>query len=257
MPCRTIALLTLAFALHAMAAPAIDDAREDRWAGEVVPGIVVGDAIWLATPSRAKVLAILTLPTGPPKAGVVIVHGLGVHPDFGVIGGLRTLLADAGYATLAVQMPVLAAGALREDYAVTLPAAGERLGAAIALLRARGIARIAIVAHSVGATMTDAFLARADAPRIDAWVPIGMPIDFAANPRESVLDIVAEHELSQVVEAAPLRLKRLPRDGCSRALTIAGADHYFDQRQKELAAAIAAFLDQVFGGRCADSPTSR
>ena len=257
MPGRTIALLTLAYALHAAAAPAIDDAREDRWASEVVPGIVVGDAIWLATPSRAKVLAILTLPTGAPRAGVVIVHGLGVHPDFGMIGGLRTLLADAGYATLAVQMPVLAAGASREDYAVTLPAAGERLGAAIALLRARGIARIAIVSHSLGATMTDAFLARPSAPRIGAWVPVGMPVDFAADPREPVLDVAAEHELPEVVEAAPLRSKRLPRDGCSRALTIADADHYFDQRQKELAAAIAAFLDQVFGGSCAGSASPR
>lgn len=250
MPDRPIALLTFAYALRAAAAPAIDDAREDRWASEVVPGIVVGEAVWLATPSRAKVLAILALPVGPPKAGVVIVHGLGVHPDFGMIGGLRTLLADAGYVTLAVQMPVLAAGASRDDYTVTLPAAAERLTAAIAFLRTRGIARIAIVSHSVGATMTDAFLARPEAPRIDAWVPVGMPIGFAANPQQPVQDIAAERELPEVVAALPLRSKRLPRDGCSRTLTIAGADHYFDGRQKELAAAIAAFLDRVFAGSC-------
>jgi hypothetical protein len=61
----------------------------------------------------------------PPKAGVIVVHGLGVHPDFGMVGGLRTRLADAGYATLSVQMPVLPAGATRDDYAVTLPVAGS------------------------------------------------------------------------------------------------------------------------------------
>ncbi|HYQ99498.1 MAG TPA: DUF3530 domain-containing protein [Casimicrobiaceae bacterium] len=248
---RTIALLALAFALPVAAAPAIDDAREDRWASEVVPAIVVGDAVWLATPSRAKVLAIYTQPSGPPKAGVIVVHGLGVHPDFGMVGGLRTRLADAGYATLSVQMPVLSAGATRDDYAVTLPAAAERLAAAVAFLRAQGIARIALVSHSLGATMADAFLARPRAPRVDAWVPVGMFGGFAADPQEPVLDVVAERELPEVAAAAPQRSKRLPRDGCSRALTIAGADHYFDSRQQELAAAIADFLELVLGDRCA------
>ncbi len=250
MPFRTIALLSLALALPVVAAPAIDDAREDRWASEVVPGIVVGDAVWLATPSRAKVLAIFALPAAPPKAGVIVVHGLGVHPDFGMVGGLRTLLAEAGYATLAVQMPVLPAGATRDDYAATLPAAAERLAAAVAFLRAKGIARIAIVSHSVGATMVNAFLARPQAPHVDAWVPVGMLVDFAVEPEEPVLDVVAERDLPEVAAAAPLRSKRLPRDGCSRALAIAGADHYFEGRQKELAAAVTAFLDRVVAGGC-------
>lgn len=245
------ALLAAALLIvRAAAAPAIDDAREERWAQEVIPSIVAGDAVFLATPSRSKVLAILTLPAGAPKGGVVLVHGLGVHPDFGMIGGVRVFLADAGYATLSVQMPVLAAGATREDYVVTLPAAGERLAAAVAFLRAKGIAKLAVVSHSVGATMTDAFLARPDAPRIDTWVPVGMLIDFSTPPREPVLDVVAESELPQVVAALPVRTKRLPRDGCSRTLTIAGADHYFEQHRKELSAAIAAFLDRAFGGNC-------
>lgn len=233
----------------ALAAPAIDDAREDRWAQEVVPTIVVGDAMWLATPSRAKVLAILTVPPRP-KGGVILAHGLGVHPDFGMIGGLRGLLADAGYATLSVQMPVLAAGATRDAYAITLPAAGERIDAAIALLRAKGVAPIAIVSHSFGAVMVDAYLARSQAARIDAWIPIGMPVGFMAQPREPVLDIVAASDLPEVGAAAPLRAKWLPHDGCSRALTIEGADHYFGTGQKELAAAIAAFLERVAAQKC-------
>ena len=38
-----------------------------------------------------------------------LVHGLGIHPDWGLIGALRSDLPDAGYTTLSVQMPVLAA----------------------------------------------------------------------------------------------------------------------------------------------------
>jgi pimeloyl-ACP methyl ester carboxylesterase len=246
-----ILLLAIACAVApAVAAPAIDSAREDRWAEEVVPAIVVGDAVWLATPSRAKVLAILAMPTERPKGGAILIHGLGVHPDFGMIGGLRTRLADAGYATLSVQMPVLAAGASREDYAIALPAAAERIDVAIAFLRANGIAPIAIVAHSFGAVMADAYLARANARRIDAWVQIGMLAEFTADPREPVLDVVAASDFPEVLAAAPLRAKRLPRDGCSRALVIAGADHYFGTSQQELAAAVATFLDRVAAKEC-------
>lgn len=245
--CSTVLWL---LASAAAAQPMIDYAREDRWAQEVVPSIVVGDAVWLATPSRAKVLAILTMPPGAPKGGVIVVHGLGVHPDFGMIGGVRTGLAEAGYETLSVQMPVLAAGTTRDDYGVTLPGAGDRIAAAIAYLRAKGSAKIALVSHSVGATMVNAYLARPNAVPVDAWVPIGMLVDFTLPPKEPVLDVTAENELIQVAVAAPLRSPRLPRDGCSRQLTIAGTDHYFENRQKELVAAIAVFLDRVFAKVC-------
>jgi hypothetical protein len=252
-PATLVVLIAVLAAVPAAGAPTIDNAREDRWAQEVVPSIVVGDAVWLATPSRAKVLAILTIPTDPPKGGVIIVHGLGVHPDFGMIGGVRTFLADAGYATLSVQMPILAAGATRADYVVTLPAAGERLAAAVAFLRAKGIAKLAIVSHSVGATMTDAFLARPDVPRVDAWVPVGMLIDFSTAPRGPVLDVVAERELPEVAAIEPARAKRIPRDACSRSVTIAGTDHYFESQLKELSATIAAFLDCAFARAAAVS----
>jgi hypothetical protein len=107
---RSGAFALLLFAIT-QAALAADYAREERWAQEIVPALVVGDAVYLATPSRAKVLAILTQPAAGAKAGVIVVHGLGVHPDWGLNGGLRTGLAEAGYITLSVQMPVLAATA--------------------------------------------------------------------------------------------------------------------------------------------------
>lgn len=247
-PIRTLFLASLALAGSATAAVSAPDyAREERWAQEIVPSIVVGDAVYLASPARAKVLAILTVPPGVAGGGIVIVHGLGVHPDWGLIGGLRSGLADAGYVTLAVQMPVMEANATRDDYAVTLPEAAERIASAVAYLRAKGVAKIAIVSHSLGASMANAFLSR---QAVDAWVPIGMFGAFAVPPKEPVLDIVAETEIALVRETAPARVSRLPKDACSRQLTIAGADHYFDQRQKELVTAIAPFLDRAFSGRC-------
>jgi alpha/beta superfamily hydrolase len=234
----------------ATAAPIIDYEREARWEQEVIPAIVVGDAIHLATATRPRVLAIVTAPTGSAKGAVIVLHGLGVHPDWGLIGALRARLADDGYLTLSVQMPVLAADVSRDDYGVTLPEAGERIAAAIRYLSARGLAKIAIVSHSYGATMANAYLARPGHAAIAAWIPMGMFGSFEAPPKQPILDIVAERELPQVRASAPLRSGALPRDACSRALTIPRADHYFETARSELAAAIAAFLDDVFAGRC-------
>ena len=227
-----------------------DYAREERWAQEVAPATVVGDPVYLATPARAKVLAILTEPSGAAKGGVVIVHGLGVHPDWGLNGGLRTRLAEAGFVTLSVQMPVLAADATRDDYGPTLPEASARIAAAIRYLRERGVGKIAIVSHSFGATMVNVYLARPDALAIDAWVPIGMFGTFDAKPKEPVLDVIAEHDANEIRADAKRRAQRPPGDKCSRQLTIDGTDHYFENRLARLAAAIAAFLEGVFSGGC-------
>ena len=230
-------------------AAAPDYAREQRWATEIAPAIVVGEAVYLPTPSQPRVLALYT-EVAQPKGGVIVVHGVGVHPDWGLIGGLRTGLADAGFATLSVQMPVLAATAARDDYEALFPEAGERIAAAIAFLKRHSIDRVAIVSHSMGASMVNAYLARPDAARIDAWVPIGMLVDFSVPVKEPVLDVTAENDFPEVREAVPRRPSQLPRDACTKQIVITGTDHYMENRQKELVAAIVPFLVRAMAGKC-------
>lgn len=228
-----------------------DYAREDRIVAEIVPAIVVGDAVYLATPRRPRVLAIFAAPeAAEPTAGAVIVHGLGVHADWGLVHGLRTDLSEAGIATLSVQMPVLAADAPRADYAALSPEAGERIDAGIAFLRGRGLRKIAIVAHSLGAVMASAYLASPNAAAVAAWVPIGMQQPFATASRQPVLDLIAQNDLPEVLAIAPARADTLPHDGCSRQITIAGTDHFMANRRKELAEHILRFIDAVSAGRC-------
>lgn len=247
---RAALRLTLLLALCGQPSTAADYAREERWAQEVAPAIVAGDAVYLSTPARAKVFAILAEPPGAAAGGIVVVHGIGVHPDWGLNGGVRTRLADAGFVTLSVQMPVLAADATRDDYASTLPEASERIAAGIRYLRAKGVGKIAIVSHSYGATMVNAYLARPDALAIDAWVAIGMFGTFDARPREPVLDIIADHDANEVRAGARRRAHDPPADACSRQLTVDGTDHFFENRLPRLSSAIAAFLERVFDGKC-------
>lgn len=243
-------LLALAVAAGGALAAGADYAREERWAQEIVPALVVGDAVELATRLRPRVLAILTEPAGAAKGGVVVVHGLGVHPDFGVAAALRTGLADAGWITLSVQMPVLAADAPGDAYDAVMPEAAERIAAALDWLRVKGVARRAIVAYSLGARMAMTQVMRPDAARIDAWVPIGLAGGFTGALRQPTLDVLSETELPAVAASAPERRPALPRDACSRQLVIPGSDHYFSAGAKALTAAVAAFLDRVIAGAC-------
>jgi pimeloyl-ACP methyl ester carboxylesterase len=226
-----------------------DYAREARWAREIEPSVVVGEVVYLATPSQPRVLALYTK-VADAKGGVIVVHGIGVHPDWELIGGLRTGLADAGFTTLSVQMPVLAADALRDDYDAIIPLAAERIGVAIAWLKRRGVERVAIVAHSLGAAMSNAYLGSSSAEKIDAWVVIGMGVAFGVPPRQPVLDVEAQSDFPQVRDSALWRATKLPIDACSRHIVIAGANHFMENRQKELLAAIVPFLDSALSRRC-------
>lgn len=245
-------LLSLAFLAAGCASPvaAPDEAREERWAREIVPQIVVGDAVWLATPQRANVLALYNEPVQTAKGGIVLVHGLGVHPDWGLNGALRVALADRGFATLSVQMPVLAADAVRESYSALFPLAGDRLSAAVAFLRGKGHSKIAVVSHSLGAAMADAYLATAKGNAIAAWIPVGMLVDFASVPKMPVLDVVAEHDFPEAFMSVRARAKQRPRDRCSGEVRIAATDHYFANATGALVDAIAPFIERAFRDDC-------
>jgi pimeloyl-ACP methyl ester carboxylesterase len=243
-------LAILALAGTTAGAVVADTARETRWADEVVPQLVVGDAVWLATARHSRVLALYAEPPQATRNAVIVVHGLGVNPDWNLIGVLRSELVDLGFATLSVQMPVLAADAPRDDYADLFPDANERLAAAATWLRAKGYARIAVVSHSMGAAMVNAWLADAKESRIDAWVPVGMFVPFAAPLRQPVLDVVAERDFPDVLSHAKTRAHQLRGDSCSAPLLIDGTDHYFGNAAARLASAIAPFITRALAGDC-------
>ena len=180
-----------------------DYAREQRWADEITPAILVGDAVQLALPSGRKFLGIYA-PNSKAQAGVVLVHGLGMHPDWSVVHPLRSQLAEQGYATLSVQMPVMTAGVPGEQYTPLFPEAAARIAAAVQYLRNKGHAKIVIVSHSYGARMTNVLLNQQDAPAITAWVSIGISGEYnnPATFKAPVLDLYGEHDFPSVLELA-------------------------------------------------------
>jgi dienelactone hydrolase len=222
-----------------------DYAREKRWADEITPAILVGDPVYLAQKSGHKFLA-LHAPNAQARAGVIVVHGMGVHPDWNLINVLRSQLAEQGYATLSLQMPVLAADAKGEQYPALFPEAAERLQAALNFLRDKGHRKMAIVSHSMGARMVNHFLTNGGA--VDAWACIGISTGSylqAESFKAPVLDIYGDKDFPAVLQNAAKRADAIKRIRGSGQVSVAGADHYFNGAETELVRHVKRFLDNV------------
>lgn len=240
------ALLALVLALASLGSFAqADYAREQRWADEITPSILVGDPVQLELPTGRKFLGIYA-PNSKAQAGIVLVHGLGMHPDWGPVHPLRSQLSEQGYATLSVQMPVLAAGIPGEQYSPLFPEAAARIAAAVQYLRGKGHGKIAIISHSYGARMTNVLLNRKDAPAISAWVAIGIMGEYTqpATFKAPVLDIYGEKDFPAVLELAPRRANAIKTVRGSAQVSVAGADHFFTGMDNELVRSVKPFLDR-------------
>ena len=232
-------LAVMALASHAAGGGA-DYAREKKWADEVVPGLVVGDPVYLQTPRGHHKFLTLFTPTDTGKAAIVV-HGMGIHPDWGMVGTLRTELADRGFATLSIQMPILAADAQGEAYPPTFPEAAERLAEAVAFLKAKGYAQIAIVSHSMGSRMSRVYLAGKPDPAVKSWASLGISQDDYQAVKLPVLDLYGENDLPAVLSNAGKRKQTLGKD--SKQVKVGNADHFFTGHEGEMVDAVADFLN--------------
>lgn len=234
-------VLALLFSLNTLAA---DYAREKRWADEILPAVLVGDPVWLDGPKGHKFLALYT-PAANARAAVVVVHGLGVHPDWGLISVLRQQLPEHGYSTLSVQMPVLAAEARGDAYPPTFPEAAERLKRAVAWLKAKGYPKVGIVSHSLGSRMSYVYLNGAGGREVAAWVSIGSPgAEDWSRLRLPVFDLYGENDLPAVLQNAGKRGKALRHPKSAQA-KVAGADHFFEGQDAALIEHVRAYLDKT------------
>lgn len=232
-------------AVFALGAHAADYAREQRWADEITPSILVGEPVELTAQNR-KFLAILT-PAEKTRAGVIVVHGLGVHPDWNLIGVLRTGLPQAGYTTLSIQMPVLGASAKADAYKATFPEAARRIKAAVEYLNKRGIDKIALVSHSMGAAMSQYYLSKNPTAPVQAWVSIGISL---AQPYSAlklpILDLYGAEDLPAVLANANARAAELKTNPASKQVVSPATDHFFNNHDAELVKYVKDYLDSIF-----------
>lgn len=247
--------VSVAWAPHALAS---DIAKEHRWAEQIEAGLFEGEMLWLDAAGQ-RFLSVLTPATGEPRGGVLLMHGIGVHPDWPtVINPLRVGLAAQGWTTLSLQMPILGNENLARDYVPLLAEVPARIEAGVATLERLGLEPIVAVGHSMGSAMTSHYLAHHAASRIEAFVGIGMGADRPADPELDnavslralalpVLDLFGEYDLESVVTTAQARAAAARDNDRYTQVEVAGADHFFDGFEAELLDVVLTWLERNRG----------
>ncbi len=224
-------------------AQASDHAREQRWADEILPAVLDGDPVWLDQDEGRKFLGLF-IEADKTRGAVIVVHGMGVHPDWGINSILRIRLAEQGYSTLSIQMPVHDASATPGDYVASFPEANGRIGKAAAWLRDKGFDRIAVVSHSLGGRMVRAYFLANPAGPIKAWAALSMGFDDFEGVTVPVLDIYTEHDHMPVLNLVADHKRTLVHPASAQHM-IPATGHFYEGREAEAGNLVREWLDKV------------
>jgi pimeloyl-ACP methyl ester carboxylesterase len=249
-----------AFLLFALGLPALaqDYEREKRWADQILPGLMVGEAVWLEQANGHKFLALYTV-ADKPRGAAIVAHGRGWSPDYELYGMIRTKLAEQGYTTLSIQLPVLGGGAKIGDYLPTYPDAAERFALAAKYLQDKGYQNIAIVSHSLGATMANQYLINTPDTPVKAWVFIGIinGLEEMFRIKIPVMDVFGSRDWEITQVGAYERKKQIDKVPGSEQIKVPNALHFFETQEDELVQIVTDFLDRVFHKGAAATASSR
>ena len=237
-----------------------DFERETRMINEIEDSVMDGDVEYLPLKDDKEVFSIYMEPDADtPKGGVIILHSRGYHANWSnAIKPLRIGLAEKGWYTLSVQMPVLDKNAKYYDYVPIFPYAHERIDAALSFYKQRGIDNVVLIGHGCGAHMSMSYIDKYGDEKISAYVGIGMgatdykqkivkefPLDKMLTP---VLDVFAENDFPGVIRLSESRqnLMDVAANAKSAQMVIKGADHYY--KENGTAQALTNTIDAWLSG---------
>jgi len=248
---RAAGLLCIAL-LACAPAHASDTAKEKRWADQIADQIFDGAPVWL-TAGDHKFLAIYTGASGPARGTAIVMHGLGIHPDWPlVVNPLRVRLPQRGWATLSIQMPVLPNEAVFNDYLPLMPEVAPRVEAALRYLKDKGAGPVFLVAHSLGATMAGYYLTQGGGG-VDGFVAIGMGghrehpqvdgVFMTGRINLPMLDLYGSDDQPGVRETAAERKLAGSHNKAYSQVRVPGANHFFEGQEAALVQVVGDWLD--------------
>lgn len=235
---------------------ASDLERERRMANEIVDAILDGEPVYLSS-GQHEFISIYT-EADEARGAVMVMHGRGFHPDWAeTVNPLRVGLAEKGWNTLSLQMPVLEKGAKYYDYVPIFEESFPRIESGIEYLKQKGNDKIVLIAHSCSVHMVNAWIKAGRFSDVIALVGIGMgATDYKQSMVDEfqfdklnrpVLDIYGADDYPAVHRMAADRLQAINRVGCGRSaqIVVPGADHYFTDKGDELVGAVSAWLETL------------
>lgn len=231
-----------------------DVAKEKRWAEQVIDGLLDGDELWLDDGAGHEFLGILTEGETDSGSAVILVHGIGVHPNWpDVIYPLREGLLEHGTTTLSIQMPILPNEAEELEYGPLYDEAPGRLQVAVDYLQQEGFGKIVIVGHSMGASMTAFYLSQSDPAAVDSAILIGLGrsesrpqnIEWLAEVSVPILDLYGSADLETVLSTVGQRAAAAGKSsgGIFRQIETDGANHFFQGHEAELVRQVIDWLE--------------
>jgi pimeloyl-ACP methyl ester carboxylesterase len=250
--CFAILLLSLLAWISALGASGSDVAKERRWAEQVIDGLLDGDEVWLKDASGHEFLGIFTEGDAESGRAVLLLHGIGVHPNWpDVIYPLRAGLYEQGITTLSIQMPILANDADPEEYLPLFAEVPGRIDAALDSLDDAGSPNVTLVAHSMGAAMAVYYLSRDPSSAVDSLVIIGMSPGIKADENIErlrqidlpVFDLYGGKDLEPVLASASQRAAAgRAASPDYRQQRVEAANHFFQGQEAELLRQVSGWL---------------
>lgn len=109
---------------------------------------------------------------GKSDSGMILAHGKGMDPDFKVVKPLRFALnQDLDFHTLSLQMPNQYEA--YEDYEKEQPKVDAMIDQAVSFLHSKGVEKIYLMGHSLGAGMTSSYLVSHPSAPITGYIAVG------------------------------------------------------------------------------------
>jgi len=239
---------------------AADMAREKRIADNIRDSILVGEVVDLKAGADDFIALVTNNEPAKPRGSIIILHGMNSNPNAPQITHpLRSQLAETGWVTASIQLPLAAADASISDNLALIKESYPRIRATLNYMHQNFKNRpCVLVAHSLGAIMATSFLAEQKKLACDALILIGLPklpSDLPeADSNKSLkkvsiptLDIYGSQDLDSVknmISSRKLILKKT--NTLNRQIEIAGADHSFNGLDETLVRAIHSWLIYTF-----------
>jgi pimeloyl-ACP methyl ester carboxylesterase len=196
---------------------------------------------------------------GEVNGVVILVHGMGAHPDWpDVISPLRTRLTEIGWSTLSIQMPILSPEEPVAEYGKTLRMANSRIQAAVDYLHDWEIEPIVLLGYSFGAVQAANFLARNKPENIQAFISVSVLVQKFIKPKIDMykfigeisvpmLDIYAEEDLEDVRRGIDDRRLAANKNGNNefQQIELQGSGHHFLEFEDILIEQIQIWLESM------------
>lgn len=260
-----IVLLLSLLSVHGGVA-AYSSSQEIQLANDIRQQLRSGEIVELQAEGRIFIGIFQPSTLVNTHGAVIILHDVHQNPDSpAVIRPLRNRLAEHGWATLSLQMPVANADGngtvfptLNQAYPGLAQSSMARINAGVAFLEQKNIRNLALVGHGLGANLAASYLAGQPARTFQSLVTISLDnlsIDgfdeVLAQLDLPVLDIYASRDRRPVVDGAGQRRIAIARDArkrITRQAVIDGADHYFSRLEGALVSKVHAWLGKTSPG---------